>query len=522
MAKTEIIHLGTAIPNFKEDIGNDFIYRVADNNEEEILVNKQAVISGGQLNSKYRGSIFLVTGQNFLEKSQVSTLRALPANSIIIDDKLVISADVERALELKNPQFIDFKNTQDLAKQIKKYFFAGQLGYKLNFDKVRFNPSFMGTITQLGHNSFKVESKNNNQYEKVMSWHAPLGIAPNTEWDVILEHERLTLTTNLKLRLSLVNPQNERRYLLKDIKNDELNQDIKIDVAPQGGYLVAEIFVKGSDISFEIGQIHVRHSRGHRGEMLIGEHEIIDESQLNSSVLYYFDSGDFKPPLNVYFSGFRTAEGVEGGIMMRNLKSPSLIFGDQRILGGSFYVGSSKIQKGIIEVIKQTMEKLNFEPNDLIFSGLSMGTYAALYYSSFLSPAWVIIGKPLVNLGTIAGNERINRPNGFPTSLDVLLRLTGDVNHENLMKANNIFWDVFSKNGHKGTNFVIAYMENDDYDQYAFDQLTEYLHESVPESRIIHKGLVGRHNDATGELIQWYLQQYRNILETEYGKKFED
>lgn len=93
-----------------------------------------------------------------------------------------------------------------------------------------------------------------------------------------------------------------------------------------------------------------------------------------------------------------------------------------------------------------------------------MGTFASLYYSSFLNPDWVIVGKPLTSLGEIAANERINRPGGFPTSLDVVLRLTGGIADENIKQADDIFWNSFTKHDHSKTNFVIVYMKDDDYD----------------------------------------------------------
>ena len=33
-------------------------------------------------------------------------------------------------------------------------------------------------------------------------------------------------------------------------------------------------------------------------------------------MIYYFNPGDLKPPLAVYFSGYRSAEGFEGRGMM--------------------------------------------------------------------------------------------------------------------------------------------------------------------------------------------------------------
>ncbi|WP_285835273.1 accessory Sec system protein Asp2, partial [Staphylococcus aureus] len=92
--------------------------------------------------------------------------------------------------------------------------------------------------------------------------------------------------------------------------------------------------------------------------------------------------------------------------MMKRMNAPFLLIGDPRIEGGSFYIGSSKYEKGIVNVIEQTLEQLNFNSHELILSGLSMGSFGALYYGAQLDPQAIIVGKPLVNIGTIAEHMR--------------------------------------------------------------------------------------------------------------------
>ncbi|MEJ7170183.1 accessory Sec system protein Asp2, partial [Staphylococcus epidermidis] len=78
-----------------------------------------------------------------------------------------------------------------------------------------------------------------------------------------------------------------------------------------------------------------------------------------------------------------------------------------------FYLGSETYENSIKKVIKETLEYLNFKEDDLILSGLSMGSFGALYYGSQLTPRAVIVGKPLVNIGRIAENMKLKRPNDF-------------------------------------------------------------------------------------------------------------
>jgi accessory secretory protein Asp2 len=522
--KSRVIHLGAFLEGFEAGLEGRFEYENIYETDVNVplVVNDEPLLINGELNELFRNDLFLITQQRYLQPEQASLLKALPANAMIIDHSLDMTEAAQEALYLKNPQWIKYQSAEELAEQLRKYFFMGQLGYKLTFDQIKISPSFAGTVNQVGHNYLEIEDEGTDEYQPILKWRLALPIEPKSQWDIRFEHENLNANADIKLRVKLLNPSDEKVYSIQDIENEALNQHITVEVQPQGGFLVVELLARGANIHLKVGQIRVWHARDGRGDLMIGEDEIVDETQLNSSILCYFDPGDFKPPLNIYFSGFRTAEGVEGVFMMRGFKSPTLIFGDQRILGGSFYVGSEKIQSAIIDKIQQTLKKLNFEPDQLILSGLSMGTYAAMYYSSFLNPAWVIVGKPLVNLGDIAANERINRPDDFPTSLDVLLRLTDGTDEDHVQQANEYFWKSFAQYDHQKTNFVIAYMENDDYDQKAFEQLTEYLHHYAPNIRIVHKGLVGRHNDATGPLTDWFIRQYRNVLSTNFDRVFED
>ncbi|MDS2351341.1 accessory Sec system protein Asp2, partial [Streptococcus pneumoniae] len=61
-----------------------------------------------------------------------------------------------------------------------------------------------------------------------------------------------------------------------------------------------------------------------------------------------------------------------------------------------------------------------FSNKELILSGISMGTYGALYYSSDFEPKAVIVSKPLTNLGLIAERGRLEAPGLFPTAFDIL------------------------------------------------------------------------------------------------------
>ena len=111
---------------------------------------------------------------------------------------------------------------------------------------------------------------------------------------------------------------------------------------------------------------------------------------------YYFNPMDLKPPLNVYFSGYRTAEGFEAYPLMKSLGAPFMLFSDPRLEGGAFYLGSEEYEEEIASLIMDAAAYLGFTKDEIILSGISMGTYGATYYSTKVLPHAVIIAKPLM------------------------------------------------------------------------------------------------------------------------------
>ncbi|MCD2486615.1 accessory Sec system protein Asp2, partial [Staphylococcus aureus] len=83
--------------------------------------------------------------------------------------------------------------------------------------------------------------------------------------------------------------------------------------------------------------------------------------------------------------------------------------------------------------------------HELILSGLSMGSFGAFYYGAQLNPQAIIVGKPLVNIGTMAEHMRLLRPEECGTALDVLVSNEGDTSQGSIQALNQKFWQTFQK-----------------------------------------------------------------------------
>ena len=221
----------------------------------------------------------------------------------------------------------------------------------------------------------------------------------------------------------------------------------------------------------------------------------------------------------VYFAGFRPAEGFEGYFMMKNLGCPFILFSDPRLEGGAFYLGTDELEGKVKETIAHYLDYLGFERQDLILSGLSMGTFPSLYYGATFEPYAIIVGKPLVNLGTIANRGRLASPRVFPTSFDVLKHQTGGVSLNHMLKLDQRFWKVFKQANFSKTTFGLSYMKDEDMDPKAYEQLVSYLCNTG--AKILSKGTAGRHNDDTDTNVAWFIHFYRMVLENGFGREKE-
>ena len=134
-------------------------------------------------------------------------------------------------------------------------------------------------------------------------------------------------------------------------------------------------------------------------------------------------------------------------------------------------------------------------------------------------PHAIVLGKPLSSIGDIAENERLIRPGGFPTSLDVLEYVEYRFGKEDIKEVNEVFWEKMERVHWKNTKLVISYMIEDDYDTNAYHNLISRL--DPKGIQIYGKGIHGRHNDNTSEIVRWYSSQLKKILREDYNRRLE-
>lgn len=449
----------------------------------------------------------VVLGTDRLDNQLLDILSPLIESYALVLDNSFETEVSDSISQMKCPVFMSLENKDEVLNIFDRYFFPGQMGAKLHVHNCMVSASFEGEHTLLGEHRLRLSGDFSNFEHDcpVLTWQYNIFMFGRTK-KLWLEFEH-SETINLTMIITGIRQGTSQVMGHWQFNEKELRQGFEIPYEQGLGYLNISLVVEGKG-ELQVGPLHYRDSRSHYGEYILGGQKISDDQ--NEELYYYFHPGDLKPPLNVYFSGYRPAEGFEGFYMMKKMGTPFLLITDPRLEGGSFYLGSERLEEALQDVIKTYLDKLGFSQQELILSGLSMGTFGALYYGSYLEPHSIILGKPLANLGTMAEMERIIRPGGFPTSLDLLQSLTGRQDKEGIEALNQRFWSVFDSARFKNTQFAIAYMKDDDYDGQAYGDILEHLMEK--ETHIIGKGIAGRHNDNSGTIVQWFINHYKRIL----------
>ena len=395
-------------------------------------------------------------------------------------------------------------------------YFAKPYGEKFKPNTVTIAQGFHGKVEWQGNYSLNLEGDFGPDFRQIVSWRNNIPIFSGQAIDLWLEYKK-----SEDVHIVLVATQFQQGTLDAfqqrwEFNDEELKNVCVLDNQMGDGPVFFSLLAKGKG-SLSIISLHDRHSRRGLGTFLPGGDRYVTSDR--EEIFCYFDPGDCKPPLNVYFSGYKTMEGFEGYNLMRNMGGPFLLVSESRMEGGNFYMGSEEYETMLKNAILKYIHELGFTEEDVIFSGLSMGTYGALYYGCDIRPHAIVLGKPLASIGDVAANERIHRPGGFPTSLDVLNYVTGGIRPEHVETLNKRFWDKFDATDWNHTKFIISYMIEDDYDMTAYNTLISHL--SSDGVQVYGKGIHGRHNDNTGAIVGWFSGQYEKLLLDDFHRVVE-
>jgi accessory secretory protein Asp2 len=436
--------------------------------------------------------------------------------TLFVPESVELDEAGEALYERQMGQRLSDAKIGDFLREELRFFFPHSYGEKFRPGAVEIAQDFTGQVVWEGNCEVALSGEFGQEMRQILYWRNNIPIMRQQTLDFWLEYEHseqveIAFVVTQLQGGSISNVQKVWRF-----DETQMREIVRVTNPGEQGYLFLHLEARGIG-TLRVRALHDRHSRGTHGIFVPGGERVVTSER--EEVFGYFDPGDLKPPLCVYFSGYKTRQGFEGAYMMKKFGCPFLLISEARLEGGSFYMGTQEYEDAVVWLIRKYMDLLQFNAQQVVLSGISMGSIGALYHGCEITPHAIIVGKPLVNCGSIAANERLRRPGGFPTSLDVLKKLCGRTNVAAVQALDEKFWAKFATAYWQDTRIIVSYMIEDDYDDKAYPDLLEHLDSSGVQ--IYGKGLHGRHNDNSGGIVSWFVSQYEKLLAEDFARSVE-
>ena len=440
-------------------------------------------------------------------------------DSVITPHTLVVARHLEGGFDgaydsffaRKASTYDDLDDRQRVMDELPRRYFARPFGQKLEIRQALVSPFHTSDSWFEGNSYLGTFIDHDDRFRQLIMWKENILYENGRALELWPEYVK-DPGCEIELSVQLIQSGTPDVFAFqKRYSEAELSEPIVFS-HPTSGYLSCSVFAKGTG-QVKVGPIHYRHSRLGAGHFLPGGRRIVDGRR--EELFHYFHPGNLQPPLNIYFSGYRPAEGFEGYFMMAGLGHPFLLITDPRLEGGRFYLGSEQLEGHLLSVIHEHIDTLGFREQDVIFSGLSMGSFGALYYGSQLDAHAIIAGKPIVDLGYVAERGRLVRPHDFLTIFDIVSFWTREGRGGNGSTVDSFTKDLIARwNGDPGfgeTKILLSYMLQDDYDDQAYYTLLNS--QTGKATTVIARGYQGRHNDDSASIVTWFSNQYRRVID---------
>ena len=447
------------------------------------------------------------------EKDAARLAALLDPHTVFYTDRaLETEPGVKLLIDGKCAQYLPPEQLPQYLEEAGIRFRKGQYGEKLLADCVGTAPGFRGTVSFEGRTGVRFLGRFGREYRTLLNWRTNAVLRPGQAMELWLEYVSAG-DVRLELVATLYSGAPEPE-ILHTWHYDASQKEPLVLLHPEGGILSFSCRAKGKG-ELMAGPLHIRESRLGSGAFLPGGARFANDSR--QEVFSYFDPGDLRPPLVVRFGGFHRAEGFEGISGMKALGTPFLLIEDMRLEGGAGFLGSYAYEWSVEMRIRECLARLHMDVSQLVFTGSGLGALGACCFAARLRPRAVVIGKPLVSLGTIASNTRLLRPDRFEAALDILRFHTGGCSAQDAEKLDRWIWEQIGAGDPGQTEYAVAYMRQDDYDPDAYDRLLACLSER--RALIYGKGVDGRHDDRSQAVTAWMDTQMKRLLKERFGRE---
>lgn len=295
-----------------------------------------------------RGYDVCVLNRCINEKEARILLKKIRAYTLFLLDDVDVDQWTTWICTSRRARVLDIQTLQEFVNDDIQLFFSYTYGEKYDPHSLSISQSFKGSVSWDGFSGVELEGDYGNDFYQVAYWRGNIPVFKDQSIDFWLEYEKDdSVSIQLKIEQfqsgSLSTLQNRWIFSEEDLESVVCITNKKMD-----GPVFVSLLAKGKG-KLKIVGLHDRHSRKEYGSFLPGG--IRKVTSKREEVFMYFDPGDMKPPLNVYFSGYKTQEGFEGFYMMRNMGAPFLLISESRLEGGAFYLGDKEYENLIVSGI---------------------------------------------------------------------------------------------------------------------------------------------------------------------------
>lgn len=457
--------------------------------------------------------LFLLRKEAMFQLEYIDLIR-LPSHQVFYETLEGASEAEVRILKLKGAQLVNLTDRGLGLSQFINQNYVKPWGTSLDSRRVEIHPDFGGIVTKKGSGKIILEGAFGlDDYQQVLVWKNNWGGSGRVKFYPEISASE---SVSYYFRAYYKNGTTNSRIITNDFSSEQIKSgEAFFDMGFSEFPVNFALFIKGQG-KVQVGILHLRYDLSGEHFLAMGGKRLVQKGHMGEELGVYFNAGDLKPPLNVYFSGFRPSEGYEGRWMMGSLGSPFLLVYDPRLVGGAFYRGP-ELEEALVKEMQERLDLLGFSNKELVLSGLSMGTYASFFYGAQLKPHAIVVGKPLANIGGLAVNSRIFSPYDWDLAMDTLIHLMGALTKESASALDKAFWEKFEGANFSETTFIIAHMLQDT--DRPFKRIFNHLKQNYPTAKVLHKGLEGRHNDDTPGVTSWFYKQYQQLLISDFDRQ---
>ena len=381
----------------------------------------------------------------------------------------------------------------------------GSSEYRAQIDRVIIRESFAGFYQWKGHDCIRLNGWFGNDFLPLLTWKKGIPLKQNSVqefWPVYQQDE----TVEVRYCLSFYSRAEHRIIRKEKIENPTAAILLEADHADE---VSVSMEARGEGI-LSVGEMIVR---------------VIEDEKI---VWYRADSNreimrgelkvnDKKNPLIVIFSDLTLPLGQEWQKYIVSTGVSILLIEDNRLRDGLFFLGSQELESSVLDMIQKAMDRLALSKDHLVLTGISAGATAAIYYGTQMKPRYMIIGNPVINLGTVAERERLARTGETPIALDLLLKQGNGVDENSASELNQRLTDRIRQADMSKVRIDAAYMTKDNWDPEGWADLLQLL--LAAHATVYGKGFEGRHREKCEQIMEWLKIRFGNMMETYFQKE---